>query len=82
MVAKTIKKVVKGFPVLIHPDESGGFWVECPSFGGCYSEGDTVEDAMKNIEEVIELCLELQEEENRPEFSHSNSSSSFNPLPI
>jgi antitoxin HicB len=33
----------------------------CPSIAGCYSQGHTVEEAMANIREAIELCLEEME---------------------
>ncbi len=46
------------FKVLLEPDESGGYVVSCPSLPGCYSQGDTVDEALANIREAIELCLE------------------------
>ncbi|MEA2054893.1 MAG: type II toxin-antitoxin system HicB family antitoxin [Candidatus Thermoplasmatota archaeon] len=49
------------FKVLLEPDESGGYVVTCPSLPGCYTQGETVEDALKNIEEAILLCLEDME---------------------
>ena len=50
------------FKVLLEPDEDGGYVVVCPSLPGCYSQGDTVEDALANIREAIELCIEDLEE--------------------
>jgi antitoxin HicB len=44
--------------VFLEPDETGGYVVVCPSLPGCYSQGDTVEEALANIEEAILLCLE------------------------
>lgn len=44
--------------VLLEPDETGGYIALCPSLPGCYSQGETVEEAMENIEESIFLCLE------------------------
>ena len=45
--------------VILEPDlESGGFVVTCPSLQGCYSQGETVDEAMANIQEAIELCLD------------------------
>ncbi len=46
------------FPVLIEQDEDGVFIVSCPVFKGCHSYGKTVDEAMANIGEVIELCLQ------------------------
>ena len=36
--------------------------VECPSIPGCVSQGDTKEEALANIREAIELCLEARSE--------------------
>jgi predicted RNase H-like HicB family nuclease len=49
---------VYDFKVLLEPDETGGYVAICPSLPGCYSQGETVEEAMENIEEAILLCLE------------------------
>ena len=46
--------------VTIDRDEDGVWVVECPSIPGCVSQGKTKEQAMKNIEEAIALCLEVR----------------------
>ena len=46
------------FPVVVEKDESGFYVVECPVLEGCYSQGKTLDEALKNIREVIGLCLE------------------------
>jgi predicted RNase H-like HicB family nuclease len=46
------------FKVLLEQDETGGYVATCPSLPGCYSQGDTVDEALDNIREAIELCLE------------------------
>lgn len=51
------------FPVIVEKDEDGFYVVECPVFKGCYTQGKTIDEALKNIREVIELCL--KEEESR-----------------
>jgi predicted RNase H-like HicB family nuclease len=50
-------------PVFIEKDEDGFYVVECPLFEGCYSQGKTVDEALRNIREVIRLILE--EKKNR-----------------
>ncbi len=50
-------------PVLVEKDEDGFFVVECPILRGCYTQGKTIDEALKNIHEVIELCLLEQKEE-------------------
>ncbi len=45
--------------VILIPDmESGGYVVEVPSLPGCYSQGETVEEALANIREAIDLHIE------------------------
>nr|WP_256969533.1 type II toxin-antitoxin system HicB family antitoxin [Crenothrix polyspora] len=44
-------------------DEDGVFIVSCPLFQACRSYGKTLDEALANIQEVIELCLEEQNEE-------------------
>ncbi len=50
-------------PILLERDEDGYYVVECPLFSGCYTQGKTLDEAMDNIREVIELCL--KEKDNR-----------------
>lgn len=58
--------MAKIFPVIIKQDEDGKFIATCPVFEGCYSQGDTFEDAMNNIREAIELCQEENAAEEIP----------------
>ena len=44
--------------VVLEPSEEGGYTIYVPSLPGCISEGDTEEEALKNIKEAIELYLE------------------------
>jgi predicted RNase H-like HicB family nuclease len=48
--------------VLLEPSEEGGYTIYVPSLPGCISEGETVEDALTNIREAIELYLEPVED--------------------
>ncbi|HBY57782.1 MAG TPA: HicB family protein [Candidatus Atribacteria bacterium] len=45
-------------PVIIEMDEDGYYIVSCPLFKGCHSYGENIDEALKNISEVIEICLE------------------------
>lgn len=45
-------------PLVIEEDEDGVFIISCPSFNGCHSYGKTIDEALTNIREVIDLCLE------------------------
>ena len=52
------------FKVVLEPDmEVGGYVVYCPTLRGCVSEGDTVEDALRNIKKAIGGYLAVLEEE-------------------
>jgi predicted RNase H-like HicB family nuclease len=45
-------------PIIIEIDEDGYYIVSCPLFKGCHSYGATIDEAMANIREVIDMCLE------------------------
>lgn len=62
-MSKKILHKSYSFPILVEKDEDGFYVVECPLFDGCYSQGKSLDEALKNIREVIDLCLE--EKENR-----------------
>jgi len=51
--------------VIVEPDEDG-YTVSCPSLPGCHSQGDTIDEALSNIREAIELYLEVLEEDGQP----------------
>jgi len=41
---------VYDFKVLLKPDEeTGGYVVSCPVLPGCYTQGDTIDEALENI---------------------------------
>ncbi|CAG0974764.1 hypothetical protein ANRL4_01496 [Anaerolineae bacterium] len=53
--------------IILIPDEDGvGYTVEVPSLPGCISEGDTLEEAISNIREAIDLYLESLTERGKP----------------
>lgn len=45
------------YTVTIHPAEEGGFWVEVPALPGCFTQGETLDDAMHNAKEAIEAHI-------------------------
>ena len=55
------KKVVFHLPILVEKDEAGFYVVECPVFDGCYTQGKTLDEALANIKEVLDLALEEKE---------------------
>jgi len=57
----------RDFKVFLEPDEDyGGYVVVCPSIPGCYSQGKTVPEALANIREAIDLCIEDMESRGEP----------------
>jgi len=46
------------YRVILEPNEDGGFTVTVPDLPGCITEGDTIEEALKNAKEAIEGHLE------------------------
>ncbi|MGL5939783.1 MAG: type II toxin-antitoxin system HicB family antitoxin [Waterburya sp.] len=56
------------FYVIIQRDEDGYYVGEVPQLEACYSQGETIDELMKNMKEVIELCIEEESEKSRTEF--------------
>ena len=49
--------IMKEIFVLFQEEKDGGFSVSVPSLPGCFSQGDTFEEAMSNIKEAADLYL-------------------------
>ncbi len=49
--------------VIIHHAEEGGFWAEVPAIQGCATQGDTMEELLKNIHEAVDACLSIDLEQ-------------------
>jgi len=56
--------MVRKASVVIEKDEHG-FYAWCPELKGCQTQGDTIDEAMANIREAIELYLETLTDEER-----------------
>ena len=54
------------FKVMLEPDPEGGYVVTCPTLPGCYSQGDTIDEAMEHIREAIVLCVEDMKAHGEP----------------
>jgi predicted RNase H-like HicB family nuclease len=59
------------FKVVLQEAEEGGYIVSCPALPGCHSQGDDVEEALKNIKEAIVGCLESLANERTKQQSYS-----------
>ena len=54
------------FQVIIEQDEEGWYVAECPALKACYTQGKTYEEAIENIKDVIQMCLEELRESGQP----------------
>jgi len=62
------KLKVYSFQVIVEQDEDNIYVASCPSLQGCYAQGDSFEEAIKNIKDVIKMCLkELKDEKKKIE---------------
>ena len=43
---------------VVYPQSEGGYAVVCPDISGCASQGDTLDEALRNIREAVELRLD------------------------
>ena len=60
---KKITRKIRQYIAIFEPDrKSGGFTVTIPVLPGCISEGDSFEEALKNIKEAAVLYLEVAKE--------------------
>ena len=49
---------MRTYTVVITKDESGAYVAVVPALPGCFSEGETREEALANIREATEVMLE------------------------
>ncbi len=54
------------FVVTLDRDEDAVWIAECPSIPGCVSQGLSKEEALENVKEAIQLCLEVRAERGLP----------------
>jgi predicted RNase H-like HicB family nuclease len=47
-------------------DKDNTYIVDIPELPGCTTHGDTYEEAIKNGQEVMELCIESEQALGRP----------------
>ncbi len=62
------KNKILHLPILVEQDEDNIFIVSCPVFKGCHSYGKTIDEALVNIREVIDMCID-EEKEKAPEIN-------------
>jgi len=45
--------------VVVHEADEGGFWAEVPGIPGCATQGETMDELLRNLHEAIEGCLSV-----------------------
>ncbi|MFM9956864.1 MAG: type II toxin-antitoxin system HicB family antitoxin [Phycisphaerales bacterium] len=45
--------------VIIHDAEEGGFWTEAPAIPGCATEGESLDELLRNLDDAIDGCLSV-----------------------
>jgi len=63
MAKRSLRKKIYQFTAVFEKNEDGGYTVTVPSLPGCISEGDTFDEALKNIKEAITLYLEVMKKD-------------------
>jgi predicted RNase H-like HicB family nuclease len=46
--------------VVIHEEPTGGYWAEVPAIPGCMTQGETLEELLRNVHEAIQGCLSIE----------------------
>lgn len=49
---------MRSYHVVLKPDSDGGYIAIVPAFPGCYSQGDTDEEAVANAQDALALTVE------------------------
>jgi len=62
------------YPAIVHAEE-GGYWVEFPDLDGCFSEGETLADAIANAADALGgyLCSMMDRGIEAPEASDAKA---------
>lgn len=60
--------VEKKFTVIIERDEDGWLVADVPELQGCHTQARTMDKLLRRIKEVIELCLEEENERPKSKF--------------
>jgi predicted RNase H-like HicB family nuclease len=53
--------------VVVHEAEEGGYWAEVPAIPGCATQGESMEELLRNVREAIEGCLSVDIAEPKPD---------------
>ncbi len=54
------------YTIILERQPDGGFHAYCPTLKGCHSQGDSLDEAIDNIREAIDVYLESLEAHGEP----------------
>jgi len=54
------------YRILLTPEDEGGFSVSVPALPGCFTQGETIDEAIEMAKEAISLYVESLEEDGEP----------------
>ncbi len=54
------------FNAVIERDSEGYYVGSVPSLSGCHTQAKSMDELLKRLHEVIELCLEVEQEDREP----------------
>ena len=54
------------FTIVVEQDEDGVFIGSCPAMQGCYAQGDTYDEVVANLEDVVRLHVEARRSQGEP----------------
>lgn len=54
------------YMVVIHRAEEGGFWAEVPALSGCYTQGETLEEVVENVQDAIATFIDGLKQDGEP----------------
>lgn len=63
---ETVRHAERRYTVILEPEDEGGYSAYCPALPGCYSQGETLDEATRNIQEAVELYCETLVEDGEP----------------
>jgi predicted RNase H-like HicB family nuclease len=58
--------MTQSFNVIIEKDADGYLVASVPALKGCHTQAKSYDELIQRIQEAIELCLEMQNEEFEP----------------
>ena len=59
------------YTAIIKKTKSGKYLAQCEQIPGALTQGDTYDEAMENLKDAIELCLETEKKETQKNFQGS-----------